>query len=125
MLRRSEILFPKLLASNNFVYKRSSFARFYSENSSSEWQLITSNNNVTFLKKEYQFKTFKRAVTFLNEALVPVTKSLKHHPRIIIDYNKITVELTTHDQPFNNTVSSLDYDFAKELDMRFQDKNQS
>ncbi|XBW36535.1 hypothetical protein QEN19_002111 [Hanseniaspora menglaensis] len=107
---------------NTFKHKCANlmYIRTVSNLSNSAWTNISSPQNISLLKKQYQFKTFKQTISFINESLVPITKRLKHHPKIIVEYNKLTIELTTHDSPHNNNISELDHLFAKDLDIAFE-----
>ena len=47
------------------------------------------------LVKEYEFKDFMTAVNFVNN-VAEIAEKEQHHPDIIINYNKVTLELITH-----------------------------
>lgn len=49
------------------------------------------------IRKVYQFKTFKRAMAFVNQVAGLATEA-RHHPEICINYNRVTLALTTHDE---------------------------
>lgn len=99
--------------------------RFSSSVIESNWTVVKSNNNTSYLTKAYNFKTFKQSMSFINNNLVPVIKNFRHHPKIILEYNKLTIELTTHDAPSNNNIGEIDYAFAQELDKEFNILNDS
>ncbi len=48
------------------------------------------------LHKEFLFDTFNQAFGFMTRAAMEIEK-MNHHPEWFNVYNKITVELTTHD----------------------------
>ncbi len=48
------------------------------------------------LHKEFQFDSFNQAFGFMTRAAVEIEK-MNHHPEWFNVYNKITIELTTHD----------------------------
>jgi len=48
------------------------------------------------LYKEFQFNDFNQAFGFMTRAAMEIEK-MNHHPEWFNVYNKITVELTTHD----------------------------
>jgi len=48
------------------------------------------------LTKDFGFKGFTTAIAFMNR-LVPVAEKLDHHPDWANSYNRVTVNLTSHD----------------------------
>ncbi len=48
------------------------------------------------LHKEFQFDNFNKAFGFMTRAAMEIEK-MNHHPEWFNVYNKITIELTTHD----------------------------
>ncbi len=48
------------------------------------------------LHKEFQFDNFNQAFGFMTRAAMEIEK-MNHHPEWFNVYNKITIELTTHD----------------------------
>ena len=48
------------------------------------------------LHKEFQFDTFNQAFGFMTRAAMEIEK-MNHHPEWFNVYNKITIDLTTHD----------------------------
>lgn len=49
------------------------------------------------LRANYQFKTFRAAMAFVNRVAELATEA-RHHPEICIDYNRVRLGLTTHDE---------------------------
>lgn len=48
------------------------------------------------IKSLRQFKNFVEAINFVNRLVEPA-EAAGHHPDIYVSYNKVTIELTTHD----------------------------
>ena len=48
------------------------------------------------LHKEFSFETFNQAFGFMTRAAMEIEK-MNHHPEWLNVYNRLTVELTTHD----------------------------
>ena len=65
------------------------------------------------LRKQYKFRDFAAAVGWMMEAAVVIDK-MDHHPEWSNVYNRVTVELVTHD--IGNQISSLDVELARKLD---------
>lgn len=64
------------------------------------------------IRKEYKFKNFKGSIEFLKE-VQPPADGLNHHPDVCIYYNRVIVELTTHDV---GGLTDLDYQLALKID---------
>ncbi|MBL1208453.1 MAG: 4a-hydroxytetrahydrobiopterin dehydratase [Geminocystis sp. GBBB08] len=69
---------------------------------------ITSGQTIS---KTYKFKDFIQAVEFINRLVTPSEKA-GHHPDIEINYNKVTIHLSTHDA---GGVTQKDFDLATEI----------
>ena len=65
------------------------------------------------LTRSFEFKDFKEAMTFMNQVAV-VAEELNHHPWWSNVYNKVEIELTTHDA--GNTVTDKDLELARRID---------
>ncbi|GAA4309734.1 4a-hydroxytetrahydrobiopterin dehydratase [Nibribacter koreensis] len=65
------------------------------------------------LKKSFTFKDFKEAFVFMSE-VAEAAEHLNHHPWWSNVYNKVNIELTTHDA--GNTVTEKDWELAKQID---------
>ncbi|SLN16451.1 Putative pterin-4-alpha-carbinolamine dehydratase [Aquimixticola soesokkakensis] len=48
------------------------------------------------LSKTYRFDTFRQSMAFVTQ-VAALAEQRNHHPSIRIDYNKVHLELTTHD----------------------------
>ncbi len=64
------------------------------------------------LHKEFQFDTFVTAFGFMAQ-LALVAESMNHHPEWFNVYNRVTIDLTTHDA---GGISELDFEWAKQAD---------
>ncbi|MCC9165415.1 4a-hydroxytetrahydrobiopterin dehydratase [Pontibacter harenae] len=65
------------------------------------------------LKCSLRFKDFNQAMAFMNQ-VAKVAEELNHHPWWSNVYNKVDIELTTHDA--GNTVTELDHKLAKRIE---------
>ncbi len=65
------------------------------------------------LIKEFRFKTFEEAFSFMQKVAV-VAEKLNHHPSWYNSYNFVRIELCTYDK--GNIVTEKDYQLAKEID---------
>lgn len=59
------------------------------------------------------FKDFKQAMDFMNQ-VAEVAEEMDHHPWWSNVYNKVDIELTTHDA--GNTVTDKDHQLAQRID---------
>lgn len=64
------------------------------------------------LYKEFKFKTFIRAFGWMTQIAIWAEK-LKHHPEWFNVYNRVEVNLTTHDA---GGISELDFKLAKKME---------
>ena len=64
------------------------------------------------LRKRYQFRTFLRAIVFVN-SVAYLAESAGHHPDITINYNKVTLRLVTHAR---GGLTDRDFALAGEID---------
>ena len=65
------------------------------------------------LTKEFKFKTFVRAFGFMSQVAI-VAEKLNHHPEWSNVYNRVRVQLTTHDV---GGLSELDFKLAKKMEL--------
>jgi 4a-hydroxytetrahydrobiopterin dehydratase len=65
------------------------------------------------LCKTFKFKSFIRAFGWMTQMAIWAEK-LKHHPEWFNVYNKVDVELTTHDA---GGISELDFKLADKMEM--------
>jgi 4a-hydroxytetrahydrobiopterin dehydratase len=64
------------------------------------------------LHREYKFPDFKHAIDFM-AAAVPGIEKMNHHPEWANVYNRVTVNLTTHDA---GGITRRDFDLAALLE---------
>ena len=67
------------------------------------------------LHKEFQFDSFNQAFGFMTRAAMEIEK-MNHHPEWFNVYNRITVELTTHDE---GGITDNDVNLARILNSLF------
>jgi len=72
-----------------------------------EWNLASDS-----IVKEFKFDTFNRAINFVN-SVAHIAEARHHHPDIMINFNKVRLSLTTHD---DGGLSEKDFEVAKEID---------
>ncbi|MBD1397396.1 4a-hydroxytetrahydrobiopterin dehydratase [Pontibacter sp. JH31] len=65
------------------------------------------------LTRSFQFKDFRAAMAFMNR-VADIAEELNHHPWWSNVYNKVDIELTTHDA--GNTVTDKDKQLASRID---------
>ena len=58
------------------------------------WMLLTINGIHT-LERRFTFKDFAEAIKFVNK-VAAVAEEKGHHPDITINWNRVTLQLTTH-----------------------------
>ncbi len=64
------------------------------------------------LRREIDFRTFEDAIAFMVRVSLEVTK-LDHHPEWFNVYNRVRIELTTHDV---GGISNYDFLLANKID---------
>lgn len=82
-----------------------------------QWQLTHSNTQLT---REHTFKTFEQTWGFLTQVSMRA-HLLGHHPTIRTSYNKVKIDLTTHDiiseaDRQSSAISDIDIKFAKRIE---------
>lgn len=63
------------------------------------------------IKASYKFKNFQTAFDFMTEVAAEAER-LNHHPEWFNVYNKVDIELTTHDL---GGITDLDLEFARTI----------
>ena len=80
-------------------------------NLSNKW-----NINDKFLICKYEFKNFNEALSFMNKVGVRC-EEMDHHPKWTNVYNKLDIELFTHDK---DGLTIKDFDLAVFMDEEFK-----
>jgi len=60
------------------------------------------------IEKRFKFENFVQALAFVNK-IGSVAEEMQHHPDITINYNRVTLSVTTHDV---SGLSQKDFDLA-------------
>jgi len=64
------------------------------------------------IKKQFTFKDFPEAIAFVNR-LAPEAEAVDHHPDILINYKRVTLTFSTHDE---GGLTTKDFDGAATAD---------
>lgn len=64
------------------------------------------------LHKEFQFDNFVAAFGFMTQ-LALIAESMNHHPEWFNVYNRVTIDMSTHDA---DGITELDFKFAEHAD---------
>jgi 4a-hydroxytetrahydrobiopterin dehydratase len=70
------------------------------------------------LRKQFAFRTFLRALVFVN-SVAYLAESAGHHPDITINYNKVTLRLITHSE---GALTDRDFALAQAIDAKLSTK---
>jgi len=70
------------------------------------------------LRKQYTFRTFLRAVAFVN-SVAYLAESHGHHPDITINYNRVTLRIITHSA---GALTDRDFGLASDIDAKLGSK---
>ena len=70
------------------------------------------------LRKQYTFRTFLRAIAFVN-SVAYLAEGAGHHPDITINYNKVTLRLITHSE---KALTDRDFSLAADIDAKLGSK---
>ena len=72
------------------------------------WELIKNKA----IQKKFTFANFKDALTFVNK-VGELAEQSNHHPDITINYNKVSLSVTTHDA---GGLTTKDFDLAGHIE---------
>jgi 4a-hydroxytetrahydrobiopterin dehydratase len=70
------------------------------------------------LRKQFTFRTFLRAIVFVN-SVAYLAESHGHHPDITINYNKVTLRIITHSA---GALTDRDFGLAKAVEEKLGSK---
>lgn len=70
------------------------------------------------LRKRFQFRTFLRAIAFVN-SVAYLAESAGHHPDMTINYNRVTLRLITHSK---GALTDRDLALAGEIEAKLATK---
>ena len=70
------------------------------------------------LRKQFQFRTFLRAIAFVN-SVAYLAESAGHHPDLTINYNRVTLRLITHSE---GALTDRDISLAQEIEAKLATK---
>ena len=70
------------------------------------------------LRKQFTFRTFLRALAFVN-SVAYMAESAGHHPDMTINYNKVTLRLITHSE---GALTDRDFGLARQIDEKLTTK---
>jgi 4a-hydroxytetrahydrobiopterin dehydratase len=70
------------------------------------------------LRKQFTFRTFLRAIAFVN-SVGYIAESVGHHPDITVNYNKVTLRIITHSE---GALTDRDFDLARQVDEKLTTK---
>ena len=65
------------------------------------------------LKCEFKFQDYPTTMKFVNE-VSELAKTQNHHPTMIVGFDKVGIQLTTHDN--GNKLTRKDFKLAKAID---------
>ena len=69
------------------------------------------------ITKEYNFASHDHMMYFINEVLRQSDR-INHHPKLVIDHNKVSVDLYTKDI---NDITEADTELSRSIDEIFED----
>ncbi|RXZ79973.1 4a-hydroxytetrahydrobiopterin dehydratase [Paenibacillaceae bacterium] len=69
-----------------------------------------------WIERVFRLNSFPAAIQWVN-TIAEQAEVMNHHPRIVIDYKRVTVQLTTHDA---NGLTERDLFAARQFNARFE-----
>ena len=69
------------------------------------------------LTKTFEFKNYRKSFAFTSQVAM-LSEKKNHHPQIVLDYNKVTVSLISHDV---QKITQRDIELANQIDKLYLD----
>lgn len=69
------------------------------------------------LSKTFEFKNYRKSFAFTSQVAM-LSEKKNHHPQIVLEYNKVTVSLISHDV---QKITQRDIDLANQIDKLYLD----
>ncbi len=69
------------------------------------------------LTKTFEFKNYRKSFAFTSQVAM-LSEKKNHHPQIVLEYNKVTVSLISHDV---QKITQRDIDLANQIDKLYLD----
>ena len=69
------------------------------------------------LSKTFEFKNYRKSFAFTSQVAM-LSEKKNHHPQIVLDYNKVTVSLISHDV---QKITQRDIELANQIDKLYID----
>ncbi len=80
-----------------------------------QWEAGRGSNTPDRIRREFVFEDFQQAFAFMTR-VAALAEELNHHPDWRNSYNRVEIELTTHDL---GGLSGLDVEMARRIDEIF------
>ena len=77
------------------------------------WKKIEEADGKSYLVKEFNFKNFIEAFSFMTKVAL-LSEKANHHPNWNNVYNKVIIKLNTHDA--GDTVTAKDIELSEKID---------
>ncbi|WP_020583467.1 4a-hydroxytetrahydrobiopterin dehydratase [Endozoicomonas elysicola] len=87
----------------------------------SEW-ISCQYDNIDHIEKTFVFKKYSRALAFCN-AIACLAEAHIHHPRIVIEWGRVSVAWGTHQSDEGSGVLAIDKALAQRCDALYEQLN--
>ena len=82
-----------------------------------EWS-VSKYEGVEHLEKSFSFKKYSKALCFMN-AVAGVAENHIHHPRMVLEWGKLTVAWGTHESESGSGIKDVDRLLSRKTDELF------